>query len=79
MFLHETPHGDQPPLENREHEKPDASSSHRSRTSWCPTEKPEIVADGEVEIHDHIAHGHGHPLVHIHVHAIIVSESTCDQ
>ena len=79
MFLHDTPHVDQPPLSHREHEQPDAGSNHRSRGVWCPTEKPEVVADGEVEIHEHVSRVHGHALVHAHIHAIVVSESTRDQ
>ena len=79
MILHNTPHRGQPPLSNREHEKPDAGSRHRSRRVRRPADKPEVVADGEVEIHEHVPHVHGHTLVHAHDHSIIVGESTRDQ
>jgi hypothetical protein len=78
IFLHDTLHHNQPPLSNRE---PDAASGHRFPSARCPAEKPEIVADREVEIHDRVSYirGSGHPLVYVHVHAVIVSEGTCDQ
>ena len=79
MFLHDSPHRDQPPLKKREHKKPDAGSGHRSRIVRRPAEEPEIVADSEVEIHEHVSYVHGHSLVHVHIHAIIVGESTRNQ
>lgn len=79
MFLHDATHRHQPPLSSRKHKNPDARSSHRSRGARSPAEKPQVVANREVQIHDHVAHIHRHPLVHVHIHAIIVSEGTRDQ
>ena len=42
----------------------------------CPTEKPEVVADDEVEIREYAS---CYPLVHAHDRAVIVSESARDQ
>lgn len=60
MSLHDTLFGDQPPhslLEILEHERPNAGPSGgfsgAGTASQCPTKRPEIVADGEVDIHDH--------------------------
>lgn len=75
MFLH-APQRRQPPLSNGRQKKPDARSSHRSRGARSPAEKPEIAANLEVQIHDHVTRVHGHPLVHVHVRAIIVREDT---
>jgi len=79
VLLHDAPHRHQPSLSHRKHKKPDARSSHRSRGTRSPGEKPQIVANREVQIHDHVSHFHGHASVHFHIHAIIVSESTRNQ
>lgn len=79
VCLHDCPHHGQPSLSDREHENPDTRSNHCARRSGCPTDKPEVIAYGEVEVHYHVAHIHGHSLVHVHDHAIIVGESSHDQ
>jgi hypothetical protein len=64
MCLYDPPHHGQPPLRDRKNEKTNTGPNHRTRRSGCPTEKPEVIANGKMEISYHIAHIHGHSLVH---------------
>ena len=49
MLHYDTPYRDQPLLSNREHEMPCRGFSRRPCSARWPTEKSEIVIDGEAE------------------------------